>query len=325
MLSLRVLALATLIAVLASPGVPFASAQGYPSRPIRVLTSVSPGGTGDIVLRALGEELHRRLGQPLIVEPRPGGGFIIAGRACAEAAPDAYTICMLTGETLSYNRFLYKQLPYDPDKDFAPITNLFFNTQALVVDAKLNVKSVEDLIALAKAKPKTLSYVAPSLPHQLFLEYLNREHGIDLVRVPFRGGSEATASILPGATPIAFFGLANFMSYLRDGSMTGLAVDGTDRSPLFRDIPTLAEFGYRDNLTRVYFGLVGPAALPRQIVERLRDTIADIVNEPGFRDKQLISRALEPIAGTPEEFARFLRVDRDLSRRVVELSGIKPQ
>jgi tripartite-type tricarboxylate transporter receptor subunit TctC len=321
----RLACLVTLVAMLAPPGVPFASAQGYPSRPIRVLTSVSPGGTGDIVIRALGEELHRRLGQPLIVEPRPGGGFIIAGRACAESAPDGYTICMLTGETLSYNQFLYKQLPYDPDRDFAPVTNLFFNTQALVVDAKLNVRNVDELVALAKAKPKTLSYVAPSLPHQLFLEHLNRERGIDLVRVPFRGGSEATASILSGATPIAFFGLANFMSYLREGSMTGLAVDGIDRSPLFRDIPILGEFGYRDNLTRVYFGLVGPAAMPRQIIERLRDTIADIVNEPGFREKQLISRALEPIADTPEQFARFLKFDRDLSRRVVKLSGLKPQ
>ena len=317
--------IAAILAFAAGLAAGSAPAQDYPTRPIRVLTSVGPGGTGDLFIRALGEELHRRLGQPLIVEPRPGGGFIIAGRACAEAAPDGYTICMLTGETLSYNRFLYKQLPYDPDKDFAPITNLFFNTQALVVNAKLSVKSVDDLVALAKAKPGTLSYVAPSLPHQLFVETLNRERGIDLVRVPFRGGGEATAGILSGVTPVAFFGLANFLSYLQEGAMWGLAVDGGIRSPLFPAIPTLAELGYRGALTRVYFGLVGPAAMPRALVERLQGTIGAIIADPAFRQLQLIARALEPIADSPQEFAQFLKTDRELSRRVVELSGASPQ
>jgi len=321
----RIAPMAALIAMLVTAAVTLAPAQDYPTRPIRVFTSVAPGGTGDIFIRSLGEELHRRLGQPLVVEPRPGGGFIIAGRACAEAPPDGYTICMLTGETLSYNRFLYKQLPYDPDKDFAPITNLFFNTQALVVNASLNVKSVDDLVALAKARPKTLSYVAPSLPHQLFLESINRERGIDLVRVPFRGGGEATAGILSGATPIAFFGLANFLSYLREGTMTALLVDGAARSPLFPAVPTLAEFGYRGDLTRVYFGLLGPAAMPRPMIERLHSTIAGIVDDPTFRDRQLISRALEPIVDRPEEFAQFLKRDRELSQRVVELTGERPQ
>ena len=321
----RIAAVVVPFAILAPANVLLASAQDYPSRPIRVITSVGPGGTGDIFIRVLGQELQRRLGQPLVVEPRPGGGFIIAGRACAEAAPDGYTICMLTGETLSYNPFLRKQLPYDPQKDFAPITNMFFNTQALVINANLNVKSIDDLVALAKAKPKTLSYVAPSLPHQLFLEKLNRERGIDLVRIPFRGGGEATAGILSGTTPVAFFGLANFLSYLREGTMAGLAVDGSARSPLFPNIPTLAEFGYRENLTRVYFGLVAPGAMPRPMIDRLRNTIAEIMAEPDFRNRQLISRAIEPISDTPEEFARFLANDRELSRRVVELAGVEPQ
>ena len=113
-------------------------AQEYPARPIRVITNVGSGGTADIFIRALGEELHRRWREPLIVDPRPGGNFIIAGRACAESPPDGYTVCLLSGETLNYNQFLYKRLPYDPQKDFAPITNLFFNTQALVVNAALN-------------------------------------------------------------------------------------------------------------------------------------------------------------------------------------------
>jgi tripartite-type tricarboxylate transporter receptor subunit TctC len=319
----RLLAVSTLLAAVGShnPSV----AQDYPARPIRAITNVSAGGTADIFIRALGEELHRRLGQPLIVEPRPGGNFIIAGRACAESPPDGYTICVLSGETLNYNQFLYKRLPYDSEKDFAPITNLFFNTQALVANAALNVKNLDELAALAKAKPGTLAYVAPSVPLALFMETFNRERGTDLVRIPFRGGGEAVTGILSGATPVAFFGLANFLSYLRSGTMIGLAVDGAARSPLFPNIPTLAEHGYRDNLTRVYFGLVAPAATPKQIINRLRDEIARIINEPSFREKHLIERALEPIADTPEEFARFLKEDRAVSARVVKEAGLQPQ
>jgi tripartite-type tricarboxylate transporter receptor subunit TctC len=194
----------SVVAFLAIGSPSIAAAQDYPTRPIRTITSVGAGGTGDIFIRALGQELHRRLGQPLIVEPRTGGNFTIAGRVCAEAAPDGYTICMLTGETLNYNRFLFKQIPYDPDKDFVPITNLFFNTQALVVSAEFGVTTLDELAALAKAKPKTLSYFAPSIPLQLFMENFNKERGTDLVRVPFRGGGEATAGILSGTTPVAF-------------------------------------------------------------------------------------------------------------------------
>jgi tripartite-type tricarboxylate transporter receptor subunit TctC len=301
------------------------AAQDYPVRPIKAITNVSPGGTADIFVRVLGEELHRRLGQPLIVEPRPGGGFIVAGRACAESPPDGYTVCVLSGETLVYNALLYKKLPYDPQKDFAPVSNFFFNTQALVVNASLNVRSLDQLAMLAKAKPKTLAYVAPSVPLHLFLEHFNRQRGTDLVRIPFRGGGEAVTGILSGSTPIAFFGLANFLSYLRAGTMIGLAVDGAARSPLFPDIPTLAEHGYHGNLTRVYFGLVAPAGTPKAIIDRLRNAIAAIMNEPGFRTRNLIDRALEPIADTPEEFARFLAADRVTSERVVKEAGLQPQ
>jgi tripartite-type tricarboxylate transporter receptor subunit TctC len=300
-------------------------AQTYPSRPVKVILNVGPGGTGDIFIRTIGEELHKRWGQPIVVENRPGGGFIVAGRACAEAAPDGYTICVLTGETLVYNQFLYKRLPYDPLKDFAPITNLFFNTQALVVNASLNVKSLDELAALAKAKPRTLAYVAPSVPLRTYFERFNRERGTDLVGVPFRGGAEAVNGILSGATPIAFFGLANFMSYLRAGTMVGLAVDGASRSPLFPDIPTLAEHGYHGNLTRVYFGVVAPAGTPSRIIAKLREDFAGIANEPEFRRRHLIERALEPIFDTPEEFARFLRQDSITSERVVREAGIEPQ
>jgi tripartite-type tricarboxylate transporter receptor subunit TctC len=198
------------------------TAQDYPTRPIRVITSVGPGGTADIFLRLLGEELNKRLGQPIVVEPRPGGNFNIGGRACMEAPPDGYTVCMLSGETLASNQFIFKSIPYDPEKDFAPITNFFFTTTALVVNASLKVRNLSELAALAKAKPKTLSYFAPSVPQRLFFERFNREHGTDLVSIPFKGGAEAVSGILSGSTPIGFFGLASFLPYLRAGTMNGI-------------------------------------------------------------------------------------------------------
>jgi tripartite-type tricarboxylate transporter receptor subunit TctC len=311
--------------LLLAAGIVPAAAEEYPTRPIRIITGVGPGGTADIFLRVLGEELNRRWGQPIVVEPRPGGNFVIGGRACAEAPADGYTLCMLSGETLAYNMFIFKTLPYNPEKDFVPITNFFFTTTAVVVNATLNVKTLDELAALAKAKPKTLAYVAPSIPQRVFFEKFNRDRGTDLVGIPFRGGAEAVAGVLSGSTPIAFFGLASFLPHLRDGKMNGLLIDATARSPLVPDIATLAEVGYRDNLTRVYYGLVAPAAVPRSIVHRVRNAIADIMSMPVFRQRNLIDRALEPIANTPEEFAGFLRQDRLISEQVVKEAGLEPQ
>jgi tripartite-type tricarboxylate transporter receptor subunit TctC len=302
-----------------------AAAQDYPTRPVKAIVAVGAGGTGDIVMRVLGEELHRRWGQPIVVENRPGGASNIGARACADAPPDGYTICIMPGEPLAYNQFLYKKLSFDPSKDFELITNVFFNTQALVVNASLNVSTVDELVALSRAKAGTLSYTAPSLPLALYLEKLKRERGADWVGIPFRGGGDTTNAVLSGSTPIAFLGMQNFISHLQAGTMRGLAVDGAQRSPLFPDIPTLAELGYRGNLTRVYFGLVAPAGTPKPIIDKIREDVARIGNDPAFRKKQLIDRALEPILNTPEGFARFREEDRAASERVVKEAGLQPQ
>ena len=314
------------VAVSAAPGL----AQDYPKRPVKAIVAVGAGGTGDVFARVLGEELHRRWGQPLVIENRPGAQSNIGARACAEAPPDGYTLCVLPGEPLAYNQFLFKKLPFDPAKDFTPITNLFFNFQALVVNANLKVKTVDELVALSKAKAGTLSYTAPSLPLMLYLEKLKRERGADWVSVPFRGGGDTTNAILSGSTPIAFLGMQNFISHLRGGTMNGLAVDGAQRSPLFPDIPTLAELGYRGNLTRVYFALVAPAGTPKAIVDKIRADVASIGNDPAFRQKQMIERAIEPVFNTPEEFSRFLvagsrRIRARRQRRRAGAAMVGPQ
>ncbi len=300
-------------------------AQDYPKRPVKAIVAVGAGGTGDVFARVLGDELAKRWGQPLVIENRVGAQSNIGARACAEAPPDGYTLCIMPGEPLAYNQHLFKKLPFDPAKDFQPITNLFFNFQALVVNANLNVKTVDELVALSKAKAGTLSYTAPSLPLTLYLEKLKRERGADWVGIPFKGGGETTNAILSGSTPIAFLGLQNFISHLRAGTMTGLAVDGAKRSPLFPDIPTLAELGYRGNLTRVYFALIAPAGTPKAIVDKIHDDVTRIGSDPAFRQKQMIDRAIEPVFNTPDEFARFLIEDRAMSGRVVNDAGLVPQ
>src|SRR6185503_16590466 len=186
--------LATGFVVLASP----VTAQPNQSRPIKVIIPASAGGTQDVFMRALGEDLRKRFGHTLVIDNRPGGNFNIGARACAESPPDGYTICMLPNEALVYNQFLFKKLPYDPVKDFAPLTNPFFSTQAIVANADLKVKSLVELAALSKAKPKTLSYIAPGLPLWVFMENFKKLTGTDMVRVPFRGGGETANGVLSG-------------------------------------------------------------------------------------------------------------------------------
>jgi tripartite-type tricarboxylate transporter receptor subunit TctC len=302
-----------------------ALAQDYPVRPIRALTATSPGGTSDVFMRVLGDAVQKRWGHPIVVENRPGGAMNVGGRACAEAANDGYTICILPAETLAYNQFLFKDIPYNPEKDFAPITNPFFTTQVLVANASLDVHTLAELAALSKARPKTLSYTAASVPLIAFMDNWARQTGADIVKVPFRGGAEAVNGVIGGSTPVAFFGLANWLSFIRNGTVTALAVDSTARSPLLPQVPTLAELGYGGDLTRLYFGLVAPAGTPAPIIHTLRDTFAAIGAEPDFRQKRMIDVALEPVFDTPEEFAAFLKADRAASARIVKQAGMEPQ
>jgi tripartite-type tricarboxylate transporter receptor subunit TctC len=318
---MKYLASILLVAAATAPAV----GQDYPTRPIRALTATSAGGTSDIFMRLIGEEMHKRWGQPIVVENRPGGGMTIGGRACAEAPNDGYTICILPAETLAYNQFLFKKIPYDADKDFAPITNPFFNTQVLVASSALNVASLDELTAASKAKSGTLSYTVPSVPLVLFMDKWKETSGADLVKVPFKGGAEAVNGVLSGATPVAFFGLANWIGHIRSGAVKPLAVDGETRSPLLPDVPTLRELGYGGPRTRVYFGIVAPAGTPQPIIAKLRDEIARIGHEPTFRRQRLIEAGLEPVFDTPEDFARFLAKDRARSARIVKEAGLPPQ
>ena len=316
--------LLTCTAVLAANALTPARAEDYPTRPLRVISANSAGGTSDIFVRALSEKLQVRLGQPVIVENRPGGAMIIAGRACADAANDGYTICLLPNETLTLNQFTYKSISYDPEKDFAPITNAFINTQVMVVSSALNVASLDELAQVSKSKPGTLSYSALAIPMQITIENWKKKTGADLVYVPVRGGGDMVNGLLTGTTPVAIVGLPNFIPYIRSGTVKALAVDSEKRSALFPDVPTLGELGF-PNLAPVYFAFVAPAGTPHPIIARLQDEIAAIGNEPDFRKTRLTDFGIDPVFDTPEHLAQYLEQQRANGAKLIRDSGFQPR
>lgn len=313
-----------LVALLAVVLPDIAHAQAYPTKPIRIITANSAGGTSDIFSRALGEELQKRLGQPIIIENRSGGGMTIAGRACAEAANDGYTICILPNEVLTLNEFTFKSIPYNPAKDFDAITNAFINTQVMVVGSSLGVSSLDQLAAASKAKPGTLSYSVLAIPMQITFENWKKQTGADIVQVPSRGGADMVTGLLTGTTPVAIVGLPNFISHIRSGGVKALAVDSATRSPLFPDVPTLGELGF-PNLAPVYFGFVAPSGTPRPIIQKLHDEITAIGKDPEFRQKRLIDIGIVPIFDTPEQFGAYIKEQRTKSEKLIRESGFQPR
>ena len=302
-----------------------ANADDYPSRPIKAITTTSAGGLSDIFMRALGEEIQKRWGQPLIIENRPGASMITGTRACAEANPDGYTICITNADAMLYNQFLFKKIPYDPEKSLQPVTNAFHLIHMLVVSSKLGVKNVDELCAYSKQHANTMSYLAPGPPLVLYMETLKKEKGCDWVRVPFRGGGEAVTAILSGTTPVALFGEGNVIGNIRAGQMTPLVMMNNIRSPNFPDVPLLSDVGYSGPPSRSWYGIFTPAGAPKPIVDKLSREIGSIINDPGFRERHLTARSLTPAANTPEEFAEQMARERATAEKVVRDAGFEPQ
>jgi tripartite-type tricarboxylate transporter receptor subunit TctC len=302
-----------------------AAADDWPDRPIRVLTTTSPGGISDVFMRALGEKLGARVGKPIVVENRPGGMQNIGARACQDSEPDGYTICIINADPMIYNQFLIRKMPFDPEKGLQPITKLFDLIHVMVVNSDLKVKNVDELIALSKAKPGTLSYLTPGAPMVLYMETLKKERGADWVRVPFKGGGEAVNAILSGFTPIGLFGEGNVIGQIRAGTMTPLVMLNNIHSPNFPQVPTLKETGYDGPPSRGWYGLFAPAGTPRPIVDRLAKEVAAIVAEPEFAQKQLKDRSLVGSTNTPDEFAQEIVADRKVAEEVVKQAGMGPE
>jgi tripartite-type tricarboxylate transporter receptor subunit TctC len=298
-----------------------AAADDYPSRPIRAIASQGPGGLSDLFMRALGDQMGQALGTAIVVEDRAGAEGTIGAKACADAAPDGYTICILPGEAIVINPIIQPS-DFDPSQRLVPVARPYYLTQMFAVSAGLNIKSFADLAAQAKAKP--FNYMAPSLSKVAFMEAFNKTNGTDIVRIPFKGGGDAVTAMLTGTAQIAIFGIGNLVSFIRDGKITGLAIDGDTRSPLAPEIPTFKEVGYREHIAATFFGIFAPAGTPKPIVDKLNAAIVAVESKPDFQQKFLINRGLTPVLQSADDFAKELVGDRAEGLAVVKASGLYP-
>ena len=297
-----------------------AIAETYPTRAIRLIVPYAPGGATDIVARMIGQRLSEALGQPVVVDNRPGGMENIGVRACTEAAPDGYTLCLPTQQSIVYNGLIMRQMPFDPNRDLVPIINLYSSMTMLAINSTYPVRSVDELIRFAKSRPGALNYGTFSYPLEYFMEKLKKENGIDAVKVPFRSGTELANAMLANTTPIGGLGAANIVSYLESGRVTGLAVNSIERMALFPDIPTLNELRPGEKYPPTWFGLFAPAGTPREIVEKIADVTGKIVATPGFGDKTFV-----PAGQKLNDFRTFLAEDRAIAQRIVRDLGVEAQ
>jgi tripartite-type tricarboxylate transporter receptor subunit TctC len=306
------LGLAARAAVVAVPMVwAFAvNAQTYPDRPIRVIVPIAAGSVTDVIMRATASELAPRLGQSFVIENKGGASGIPGAQACAQAAPDGYTLCLVYHNTLSINPLMFNKLPYDAEKDFTLITNLYLLVEALFVNSALNVGTAAELKAYAQAHPRALNYgtLGPGSNPEMFLKWMNQKWNVNIVGIPYRGGGPIAQALVAGELQVAKMGLGNFLGLMGTGKIKPLAVAAARRSPLAPDVPTLAEAGI-DFPPFGWWGLAAPRGLPQPIVDRLNAEFVKLYREPKFV-AYLEKQAVLPAPGTPAEFAAFLKKDR---------------
>ena len=281
----------------------------YPSRPIRYIVPVAPGGGSDMVGRTLTERWGKALGQTFVVDNQAGGGGVIACQATARAAPDGYTL--MQGYVATHGTSpATRKLPYDPIRDFTPVGMIGGTPNVLVVNASLPVNTVAEFVAYVKKNPGRLSYGSAgqgSLTH-LTMELFKQQINSFMVHIPYRGVAPAFTDLLGGQTQAMFPGLAAAVPHIRSGRVKPLAVTGTQRHPQFKDLPTLDESGFKGFDAQQWYGVVGPAGMPAPIVHQLNETLASVLKAPDLREK-LSVEAIEPIVMTPEQFGDFMKAD----------------
>ncbi|MGA2942260.1 MAG: tripartite tricarboxylate transporter substrate binding protein [Xanthobacteraceae bacterium] len=302
-----------------------ATAQTYPTKLIRIISPVPAGGLSDIALRPLVQQLSKRLGQPVIVENRPGASGLVAGRACAQAQPDGYTICHLLNDTVINAPFLFKDVGYDAARDFAPITNNFFITSGIIVTPELKVNTLQELIDLSKKRPEGINFGSPATTATMFMETLKQDTGANFVTIPYKSGGEIATAILTHAVDMVFGGIGTVVSHLQSGTLKALVVEGTTRSSLLPNVPTLKEAGNPGLRVRAWYGFFAPAGTPTGIINKLHDEIVQIYDNQDFRQRTLIDTGLEPALNTPEEFARFLDEDRKRTAVLAQRAEVHPE
>lgn len=292
----------------------------YPTKPIRIIVTFAAGGTSDILSRAVGAKLATTLGQPVIVDNRPGAGSVIGTEIVAKAPSDGHTIGMLIS-THAVNPFVMKSLPYDTINDFTPITLVAIVPGILSANASLPVHSVQEMVQLVRSKPGQFNYGLPGsmTSGHLSMELLKVIAGLDMVAVPYKGGAPAAADLAAGQVQFMINSPPTVLPFVKAGKVRALAVTGAQRSPGLPELPTIRESGFPDYETYEWYGLFAPAKTPQEIVARLSQEVAKILKDPELRERMLVQGA-ELVGNSPEEFGRFVRAEIDkwgaLARRI---------
>jgi len=301
-----------------------AGAQPYPAKAVRVIVPYPPGGGNDTLGRLFAAKLGERMGQSFVVENRPGAGTMIGTEAAARSAPDGYTILLSSIATHALSPNLYSRVPYDPVKDFAPITLLGIAPTVLVVNQDVAAKNLQELISLAKAKPGTLAYASGGngTPPHINAEVFKAVAGVDLLHVAYKGGGPALVDLIAGRVHVMLDTAASAMPHVRAGKLRALALSASKRSAEYPELPTFAEAGLPQYETNAWYSIHAPAGTPPEIVRRLNTELVAILKDPDIlaRFKQL---STDPVGNTPEEFAAFVKAELDKYARIIQAAGIK--
>ncbi len=295
----------------------------YPAKPIRIIVPQSAGGSTDLTARLVAQKLSDALGQPVVVDNRPGAGSIIGTDLVAKATPDGYTL-LVVASSITINPSLHKKLPFDPIRDLAPITQLSAFPNMLVVHPAVPVKTVQDLVALAKAKPGQINYgssgagTGTHLSAELF-KYMT---GVDMVHVPYKGGGPAVTALLGGQVQLNFATIPSVLPHVRAGKLRAVAVTTIKRSPAAPEVPTIAESGVPGYDHGPWNGMLAPAKTPKAIITMLNAAVSKIVHLPEAK-AVLVYEGAEPVGNTPEQFAAIIRTETAKWEKVIKAAGIK--
>lgn len=294
----------------------------YPNKPIRVIVPLAAGSVTDVVLRAAAQELQPRLGQPLVIDNRPGASGVIGTDACAKAPADGYTVCAVYLASMSINPHTIARLPYDPAKDLQPVGKLFYVTEGVFVPASLPVNSIAELRSYAAANRSEVNFgtLGEGSLQELMVAWLNAEWKTRIAGIPYKGGGPISSALAAGEIQVGMMGIGNFTGLMQAGKVKPLAVSTEQRSPLLPQVPTLQEAGLGGFGAQVWWGLAAPSGTPPAAVARLNTEFNRLLKEPKFLEF-LQSRYLVPAGGTPQEFAAFLRTDREEAARLVKLAA----
>ena len=295
-----------------------ALAQTYPSRTVTIVTPFSPGGPVDAMARVFAGKMSESMGQPVIVENRAGAGGAIGMNSVAKAAPDGYTI-LYSPNSIAINPALYRKLPFNPEKDLAPISQALSTTLVLAAHPKIKISSVQELVSLARAQPGKLNFGSSGVadPLQLAMEMLKTSTGVDLLAIPYKGQGPMFGALLAGEVDVAVVSLQAALAPIRSGQLRVLAVTGSKRSPALPEVPTVAESGVPGYDISSWHGFFAPAATPQEIIARLHKEIARAVHLPDVRQR-VEATGNEVVGSTPEEFAEKFRTDVARFKKIVQ-------